>query len=72
MEIRDVIHSLRETTLQHTLAIASMRSEMDMLERFTWNLVDLLISAGYVEITFDPDYREEDDDATPPADPTLF
>jgi len=71
MEIRDVIHSLREKSLEHSLAIQSLRSNVEMLERFTWNLLTALQAEGAVTVTF-ADPEEETEDAPPPADPTLF
>jgi hypothetical protein len=49
MEIRDVIGNMREDirVLKHDMS--SLRSYVDTLERFTWNMIQLL-SEGHTEI----------------------
>lgn len=86
MEIRDVLASLREQCLELRLEQASLRSQVNLLERFTWNLLTDLrraVDAGLVEFTWtmeDEDTAASTVDSTvdspertdPDANPTLF
>lgn len=39
MEIRDVIHNLREENLRLSRRLEALQSQVELLERFTWNLL---------------------------------
>jgi len=69
MDISDVIGKLRETQLQQGLHLAALQSTVDMLSRFTWNLITALADQETVIITLEAtDPKEESTD----GDPTLF
>jgi len=66
MEIRDVIGNMREDIRQLQHDQQSLRSYVDTLERFTWNLLQLL-SAGEHTVMIQLTGEDESD-----GDPTLL
>lgn len=88
MEIRDVVGNLRGAQLQLSLELQSIRSQVNMLERFTWNLLTDLrraVESGQVVYTWElapdeaygsnestVDSTVDTPERTDDGDPTLF
>jgi len=68
VEIRDVIGNIRGDVLQLQQEVKSLRSYVDALERFTWNMISL-INQGTTEIVIH--LEEEESDASEPPLPGL-
>lgn len=76
MEIRDVVHSLREGLLQQQLELKSLQSQVAMLERFTWNMLQTVTRQDGVDLVWDLETNVvstvDSPEGTDNADPTLF
>lgn len=85
MEIRDVIFNIREENLRLSRKVDSLTANVEMLERFTWNLLrelrqavaegcqiiwDLDAELESAESTMDS--TEDSPEGTDDDDPTLF